>query len=101
MSECNEGDKEGCEYLTGSGSEEYVGWPALSNTEAETFCRCNSDSYGPNCNLNLTQFEDKYKDGCKNGIFEPKNTITGCSCREPREGNATEYHGWYCERSNE
>ena len=72
----------------------------LRITEAETFCRCNSDSYGPNCNLNLTQFEDKYKDGCKNGIFEPKNTITGCSCREPREGNATEYHGWYCEIPN-
>lgn len=88
--------------MINSGFEEYVGMPALTDTEAPYYCNCTEDQYGPNCDKTLEEFEleIKGKDHCVHGIFDAGNTLTGCSCREFPEGNATEYHGWYCERSN-
>ena len=86
-----------------SGFEEYVGISAVTNVnlDPKKFCHCKDHFYGQNCNQNETEFCDATKDNCNNhGVFDSRNTMTGCSCRESKDGLATEYHGWYCERHN-
>ena len=61
------------------------------------YCKCNDGSYGNGCTMDIDQFKE-FSD-CDNGIFDPGNTITGCSCRD-ENGDANLYHGWYCERPN-
>ena len=87
-----------CAELSASGFETYVGKVSLTSIEPKNYCKCN-EKYGPNCNQSIMDFL-KGTD-CVNGVKDPGNTITGCSCRESMDGgNATEFHGWYCERSN-
>ena len=85
-----------------SGFEAFVGMLAVQNVTLapQKFCECEDDVYGPNCNQDTSQFTEENKDNCNNGVFDARNTITGCSCRESIDGDATEYHGWYCERHN-
>ena len=62
------------------------------------YCKCDEDNYGNGCTLDIEQFKEFSE--CDNGaIFDPGNTITGCSCRD-ENGLAILFHGWYCERSN-
>ena len=96
-----DGDAEKCRKLTNSGFEEYVGMPALTDIESNYYCNCTEKNYGPNCDKKLQEFIFENKDNCNHGTFDARNTITGCSCRESQDGNATEYHGWYCERPNQ
>ena len=81
-----------------SGFDEYVGLTALENV-SQRFCRCQEDIFGPICDKKLYQFKEMANCG-KHGVFDSRNTITGCSCRDSVHGSATEYHGWYCERHN-
>ena len=84
-----------------SGFDKYVGMSALADVEATRFCKCKIGSFGPNCNQSEQEFTDEFDDNdCQNGVFDAGNTLTGCSCRESIDGNATEFHGWYCERPN-
>ena len=74
---------------------------AVENVESKRYCECEEHYFGPNCLQNETQFEDEFdENSCKHGVFDARNTITGCSCRESIGGSATQYHGWYCERHN-
>ena len=83
-----------------SGFDEFVGMSALEGSLiSEKYCNCSENFFGPICDKDIEKFEEDADCG-ENSIFDPQNTITGCSCREPVDGNATEYHGWYCEKHN-
>ena len=86
--------------MTDSGFDEYVGISAYEGTYVpKHFCLCADGDYGPTCDKTLKEFEDGTDCG-ENGIFDSRNSVTGCSCRKKINGTATEYHGWYCERHN-
>ena len=89
-----------CGLMIESGFDQFVGLSALTGElVSSNYCLCKDDAYGPICDKTLEQFEEFYN--CGNyGIFDDRNSVTGCSCRESIDGNATEYHGWYCEIHN-
>ena len=77
-----------------------IGETALNGTlVSDKYCDCNANAYGAMCDQNLEHFKQLARCG-EFGVFDEQNTITGCSCRESIGGNATEYHGWYCEIHN-
>ena len=89
-----------CKSMNDSDFDQFVGLTALiGKSVSSKYCDCNSYSYGAMCDKNQQEFQDFSNCG-KFGVFDERNTITGCSCRESIDGNATEYHGWYCEIHN-
>ena len=87
-----------CDKLEESDFGEFVGEISLDERSEQGYCKCSENYYGNGCTMDIQQF--KAFSECDNGgIFDPGNTITGCSCRE-ENGDASLFHGWYCERSN-
>ena len=100
---CGGKDQGSCKDLENSGFDAYVGMSAVKNVslDGKKFCQCEDDFYGASCNQDEPGFKNATKDNCNdNGVFDARNTLTGCSCRESKDGIATEYHGWYCEIHN-
>ena len=86
-----------------SGFDEHVGISAYNGTYniyvSEYFCHCKDGFFGPLCDKTFDDFQ-AVADCNDNGVFDSRNTVTGCTCRTSINGTATEYHGWYCERHN-
>ena len=60
-------------------------------------CVCPDSKYGIVCDSDAPINSDGAE--CKNGVHDPKNTISGCACTDEL-GNPTPYHGWYCDVPN-
>ena len=89
-----------CESIKDSDFDQFVGETALiGESVSPKYCDCEADLYGVKCDKNLQEFQE-FADCGEYGIFDKKNTVTGCSCRESIDGNATDHHGWYCEIHN-
>ena len=84
--------------MKNAGFEEFVGHRAVNKTGIVDYCACQNGLFGINCDTSEKDFEKNRK--CKHGIFDSRNGLTGCSCRETADGDAIEFHGWYCEREN-
>ena len=86
--------------MVDSGFDDFVGkWSLTGTYISDKYCKCKNDWFGPVCDTRSEDFKDEGQCG-EYGYFDSGNTITGCSCRDSISGNATEYHGWYCERHN-
>ena len=60
-------------------------------------CVCPDSKFGILCDSDSAINSDGAE--CKNGIYNSKNTISGCSCTDEFE-KPTPYHGWYCDVPN-